>query len=103
MGNRKCSARLRLLDIGTRVLRHTIESFMIDFACQCGQTFSMPQEKAGSEFQCPNCHRLVDVPTLNEMAGIKPDGTYRLDAEMGVVPAAAPDQMDRVVEAFGRD
>ena len=60
-------------------------SYMIKFACHCNHVFELPEEMAGRQVQCPNCQRLVDVPTHNELAELSDDGTFRLDA-----PVAAP-------------
>jgi hypothetical protein len=55
---------------------------MIEFNCVCRQyKFSLPPEMAGSLIQCPTCRRLVDVPTLDEMAHIDSDGGYKFDGE----------------------
>ena len=35
---------------------------------------------AGRQVQCPDCQRLVDVPTTNELAELSEDGTFRMDA-----------------------
>src|SRR5437763_4590742 len=49
---------------------------MIDFPCQCGHRFSVPEELAGGMLQCPQCHRLNDVPLLSELKSFTPEGTY---------------------------
>lgn len=55
---------------------------MIEFNCVCKQyKFSLPPEMAGSLIQCPTCRRLVDVPTLDELAHIDTDGGYKFDGE----------------------
>ena len=54
---------------------------MIRFSCICSQIFEVPDDQAGTSFQCPVCHRLVDVPTLSELPTISPDGTYKIDAD----------------------
>jgi hypothetical protein len=72
---------------------------MIDFPCQCGHRFSVPQDTAGTSLQCPKCHRLVDVPTLGDLPGILPDGTYSMDA-----PAVRdPKMLANMLRAFNRD
>jgi hypothetical protein len=48
---------------------------MIDFRCRCSQPFSLPDDEAGTSFQCPSCGLLVDVPTLEELPGLSEDGT----------------------------
>lgn len=52
---------------------------MIEFACLCGQKFSVPENQAGVEMQCDKCRRLVAVPLLSDLASLNSDGTYRLD------------------------
>jgi hypothetical protein len=55
---------------------------MIEFNCACKQyKFSLPPEMAGSLIQCPTCRRLVDVPTLDELAHIHEDGGYKFEGE----------------------
>lgn len=52
---------------------------MIDFRCTCGFPFSVPAELAGDMMQCPQCHRLVDVPRFSELASLEEDGLYKVD------------------------
>jgi hypothetical protein len=49
---------------------------MINFPCKCGHAFSLPDDQAGGLIQCPVCHLLSDVPTLNDLKHMKSDGTY---------------------------
>jgi hypothetical protein len=72
---------------------------MIDFPCQCGHRFSVPEDTAGASLQCPKCHRLVDVPTLGDLAGILPDGTYSMDAPT----PRDPQMLANMLRAFNRD
>lgn len=51
---------------------------MIDFSCACGYQFSVPGDMAGESLQCPECLRLVDVPTLSDLQGMEQDGTIKL-------------------------
>ncbi len=53
---------------------------MIRFSCICSQLYELPDDQAGTSFQCRACGRLVEVPTLSELAAISPDGTYKIDA-----------------------
>src|SRR5437764_718602 len=72
---------------------------MLNLPCQCGHRFSEPEDTAGRSIQCPKCHRLVDVPTLGDLPGILPDGTYSMDA-----PAARdPQKLASMLRAFNRD
>jgi hypothetical protein len=55
---------------------------MIEFSCVCKQyKFSLPPDMAGGLIQCPTCRRLVDVPTLAELAQIDEDGGYKFEGE----------------------
>jgi hypothetical protein len=58
---------------------------MIEFPCRCGQKFTVPDDQAGKQIQCPNCHWLVDVPRLSELEDLDGDGTFKLQ-ESAVVP-----------------
>lgn len=49
---------------------------MIQFACRCGNKFSLPEDQAGTMLQCPSCGMLVDVPSLDDLANLQADGTY---------------------------
>jgi hypothetical protein len=53
---------------------------MIKFTCHCNHVFEFPEDMAGRQVQCPDCQRLVDVPTTNELAELSEDGTFRMDA-----------------------
>jgi len=53
---------------------------MIDFPCRCGHVFHVDQNLAGEPMQCPNCRKLVYVPTTSDLAEWETDGTYRMDA-----------------------
>jgi hypothetical protein len=53
---------------------------VIRFACSCRQhLFDLPDEQAGTQVQCPACGRLNDVPSLNDLAAISEDGTYKIE------------------------
>ena len=54
---------------------------MIQFRCRCSRSFEVPDEEAGTSFQCPQCGLLVDVPTLEELPGVAEDGTIALELE----------------------
>ncbi|MCC6239734.1 MAG: hypothetical protein IT448_05520 [Phycisphaerales bacterium] len=51
---------------------------MISFPCHCGWQLEVPEELAGGEIQCPNCFKLNDVPTLNDLTNLRSDGTFEL-------------------------
>jgi hypothetical protein len=52
---------------------------MIRFTCHCQVLLEVPADHAGRSIQCPQCGRLVDVPTLSDIEHIAPDGTYTLE------------------------
>jgi hypothetical protein len=52
---------------------------MISFACRCSHRIEVEQDMAGGMLQCPTCGILVDVPTLDELKNLDPDGTYHMD------------------------
>jgi hypothetical protein len=49
---------------------------VIKFPCKCGSMFNLTEDHAGGLTQCPRCGLLVDVPTLNDLANMNPDGTF---------------------------
>jgi hypothetical protein len=52
---------------------------MISFPCPCkAHTFSVPDSEAGGLIQCPRCGRLNDIPTLDDLRSLNPDGTLKL-------------------------
>jgi hypothetical protein len=53
---------------------------MIEFPCNCGYRFSVPDDLAGSVLQCPQCKRLNDIPTLSDLANLDDGGVYKLDS-----------------------
>ncbi len=64
---------------------------MINFACTCGQRFSLEDVQAGDSIQCHNCLLLIDVPTLDQRGSLADDGTYALAPGTDEVdPAPAP-------------
>lgn len=75
---------------------------MINFACTCGRRYSLPEDQAGTQFQCDQCHLLIDVPTLSELAGLKHDGTYII-GESTTDPALAHGRFDEFVQAFSKE
>ena len=72
---------------------------MINFPCQCGFKFSVPTDLAGTDLQCPECKRLVDVPLLGELGAVNPDGTYRIDTK----PELDPQLLPSLMQAFNRN
>jgi hypothetical protein len=69
---------------------------MIRFSCRCKYVFEVPEDAAGSQIQCPNCHLLVDVPSIEELSGIGDDGSYRMSAPPQASNAETFEQMRRV-------
>jgi hypothetical protein len=61
---------------------------VIEFPCKCGFALSVPADQAGGVVQCPNCGLLADVPTLDELKNLHPDGTIAFEN-----PADLPDDM----------
>jgi len=53
---------------------------MINFPCHCGHRFLFEDDMAGRQVQCPDCGRLNDIPTLDDLRNISEDGTYKLDS-----------------------
>jgi hypothetical protein len=74
---------------------------MIDFRCHCGHPLSVPLELAGSVLQCPQCHRLCDVPLLSELQNIDEDGAYKLDKSPNL--KNDPDRIEELTAVFTRD
>src|SRR5436309_2041390 len=68
------------------------------FACTCGTVLEVPIEQAGTSLQCPQCGRLVDVPTLSDLAALSEDGTYKVD-ELEL--RDEPDRLAKLHRAFG--
>lgn len=52
---------------------------MIQFRCRCSHAFEVPDEEAGTSLQCPSCGLLVDVPTLEDLPGLMPDGSFEVE------------------------
>jgi hypothetical protein len=71
---------------------------MIEFPCQCGYRFRIPDDRAGASLQCPKCRRLNDVPTLSDLPAIKPDGTYLIDEP----PKEKRNRFAEFARAYGR-
>jgi hypothetical protein len=73
---------------------------MIKFSCRCKYVFEVPEDAAGTQMQCPNCHLLVDVPSMDELTGIADDGAYRMSAP----PAAHnPHAFDDMRRAYSKE
>jgi hypothetical protein len=53
---------------------------MIKFPCHCGHSFQFEDEMAGRQVQCPDCGRLNDIPSFDDLRSMSEDGTYKLDA-----------------------
>lgn len=72
---------------------------MIEFSCHCKHRFALDDGMAGGVVQCPVCGRLVDVPTLNDLPHLEPDGTYVLN---GRRVAVEKDRLAKLQRAFTR-
>src|SRR4051812_39267513 len=57
---------------------------MIAFACRCKHRFSLPDDQAGGVVQCPDCGRLNDVPTLDDLPHLDVDGVFDIYADRPV-------------------
>jgi hypothetical protein len=74
---------------------------MINFLChQCKHPFELPDDMAGKQIQCPQCMRLVDVPTIDEIGQIAADGTIRMDAPP---EGHSPEAFAKMRHAYGRE
>ena len=73
---------------------------MIRFPCSCGQPYDVPEDRAGSSFQCMRCGKLVDVPALSDLEHLAADGTYGLDDKPLEPPDAAT--LESMMLAFSR-
>ncbi|HYO09702.1 MAG TPA: hypothetical protein VER17_12080 [Tepidisphaeraceae bacterium] len=71
----------------------------IRFACTCSVVLEVPVERAGTSLQCPQCGRLVDVPTLSDLASLSEDGTYLIDEADA---RDEPDRLEKLTRAFSR-
>ncbi len=49
---------------------------MIPFACRCKFRFAVPDDQAGGTIQCPQCGRLNDIPTLDDLPHLDADGVF---------------------------
>jgi hypothetical protein len=74
---------------------------MIRFPCTCGQQYEMPDDKAGTSFQCTHCGLLVDVPVLSDLKNLAADGTYGLDETP--IEQHETATLDEMMLAFSRD
>lgn len=52
---------------------------MITFACRCSHKMTVEDDRAGESLQCPNCGLLVDVPTIDDLPGLREDGSYEIN------------------------
>jgi hypothetical protein len=79
------------------------EVAMINFVCACGRAFSFPDDTAGETFQCPDCLRALDVPTLSDLASMEADGTIKVAEALARRPEAEldPDYIPRLKEQVG--
>ena len=74
---------------------------MIDFPCHCGHPMSVPEELAGSVLQCPQCHRLCDVPLLSDLEHLDDQGIFKLDDSPRI--NHDPDRIEELTTVFTRD
>ena len=76
---------------------------MIDFPCKCGHRFSVEEDQAGGDVQCPECRRLVAVPFLGDAGNLDQDGTYKMGAPLRVEDEHAAEEMKRAYLPRKRD
>lgn len=57
---------------------------MITFACRCSHKFTVEDDRAGESLQCPACGLLVDVPTIDDLPGLREDGSYEVTQPLPV-------------------
>lgn len=55
---------------------------MITFACRCSNRITVDDDRAGESMQCPRCGLLVDVPTIDDLPGLREDGSYEFSEEL---------------------
>jgi hypothetical protein len=72
---------------------------MIQFPCRCKHLFEFPDDMAGKQVQCPNCQLLVDIPSMDELAQLTEDGTFRVAAP----PAGrTPEEFQDMLRTYSR-
>jgi hypothetical protein len=74
---------------------------MIEFPCNCGYRFSMPDDLAGSLIQCPKCKKLNDVPLLGDMQNLDESGIYKLDDAPKT--AQEPQRVAKLTQVYTRE
>ena len=72
---------------------------MIRFACTCHAVLEVSDDFAGTSLQCPRCKRLVDVPTLSDLASLDQDGTIKMDAEPVM---DEPDRLQKLKRVYAK-
>jgi len=73
---------------------------MIDFTCdRCERTLEVPDEKAGSKFECPDCGDMNIVPSSDIAPTASGPDSHQADAlsRMGLPPDSGPEK--RVLRA----
>jgi len=74
---------------------------MIRINCRaCGGIIEVPPELAGSEYQCPHCKLLSDIPSLHQLKQINEDGTYVLNDSKA---AEDPYRLAEQIQVWGKD
>ena len=66
---------------------------MINFACRCSHRFTVEDDRAGESLQCPACGLLVDVPTIDDLPGLRDDGSYEFGDQSAGNPNAGAKAM----------
>lgn len=73
---------------------------MIRFNCNCTNPIEVADDMAGGLLQCPKCGRLLDIPTLDDLANLNEDGTYRVGAK---VADPEPNRLPELKRTYGHD
>lgn len=74
---------------------------MIEFPCNCGYRFTVTDDLAGGLIQCPQCKRLNDIPTLNDLNDLDNEGIYKI--EDGPDIRNDPKRVEEMTYVFTRD
>ena len=73
---------------------------MIDFPCStCGRAFSVSDDEAGRDIQCPDCGILLAIPLPSDLVNLNADGTLRMTVS---APHVEPDRLTKLQKAFGK-
>lgn len=74
---------------------------MIEFPCNCGHAFTVTDDQAGTQIQCPDCKRLNDIPTLSDLQNLEDGGIYKMDSTP--INHADPHRVAEMTHIFTRN